>query len=413
MNENNQQMHPLFFTFLFFSMIISTRHFYNFNKQYISIINIQDLYAFFEKLYNYNYSLHSKKNPLLKEETVDAPPVTDTSTILPLPKKKYEDKYIHEVRKEKKEYVFTDEEKIELGNLFCMKKTSIVSMYEERIDELKKNLHILKKQINDLEKMTNEDFETLFYEEDEFSKEECINNKHEMWKAIEKELVELEHKVDDNEMIEKESFSYATTTVIEQKTEKLNNCFVMEYTPLGNVLMTYNSKRTSFSYYSDFTVPYRYLEVVARKFVKTFHCRPLFIDMGEELQNMENKKKEELKQETILFEKNKNASSNANNDNKDKYKEKEKEKKNVFAKLKNYNKVSGKVNTAPPPKSSIPNNVVNSEKTENILLKENANRYTYEGKISTFQMIKKVERKVVDKKYGMSFADFKKLQIKK
>jgi hypothetical protein len=356
--------------------------------------------------------LQSKKNPLLKEESSDSPPVTDTSasttTIVPVPKKKYEEKYIDEVRKEKKEYEFTDEEKMELGNLFCMKKTSIVSMYEDRLHELKKNLYILKKQIHDLEKMTNEDFETFFYEEDG-SKEECISNKHEIWKAIEKELVELEHKVDDNETIEKESFSYATNTVIEQKMDKLSNCFVMEYTPLGNVLMTYNSKRTSFSYYSDFTVPYRYLEVVARKFIKTFHCRPLFIDMDEELQNMENKKKEELKQENILLEKNKNATSNANQD--DKYKEKEK--KNVFAKLKNYNKVSGKVNTAPPPKSSIPNNVVNTEKRENVLLKENANRYTYEGKISTFQMIKKVERKVVDKKYGMTFADFKKLQIKK
>ena len=70
--------------------------------------------------------MHSKKNPLLKEESSDSPPVTNTTTILPVPKKKYEEKYIDEVRKETKEYVFTDEEKIELGNLFYMKKKSIV-----------------------------------------------------------------------------------------------------------------------------------------------------------------------------------------------------------------------------------------------------------------------------------------------
>ena len=56
---------------------------------------------------------------------------------------------------------------------------------------------------------------------------------------------------------------------------------------------------------------------------------------------------------------------------------------------------------------------MNSSQNKNLLLKENANRYTYEGKLSTFNMLKKVERKVVDKKYGMSFADFKKIKDKK
>jgi len=45
------------------------------------------------------------------------------------------------------------------------------------------------------------------------------------------------------------------------------------------------------------------------------------------------------------------------------------------------------------------------------LLKENANRYTYEGKISTFNLLKKVEKKVVDKKYGLTFSDFKKMKL--
>jgi hypothetical protein len=47
------------------------------------------------------------------------------------------------------------------------------------------------------------------------------------------------------------------------------------------------------------------------------------------------------------------------------------------------------------------------------LLKENANRYSYEGKLSNFNFLKKVDRKVVDKKYGMNFAYFKRLQDEK
>jgi hypothetical protein len=77
--------------------------------------------------------------------------------------------------------------------------------------------------------------------------------------------------------------------VIDQKIEKLKNCFVMEKTPLGNVIMTYNNSTSSFSYHSDNTIPYRYLETVARKFVKTFNCRPIFIIMDEELKKAEEK----------------------------------------------------------------------------------------------------------------------------
>ena len=43
-----------------------------------------------------------------------------------------------------------------------------------------------------------------------------------------------------------------------------------------------------------------------------------------------------------------------------------------------------------------------------ILLKDEANRFSYEGKIINFNFLKKVERKIVDKKYALSFADFKK-----
>jgi hypothetical protein len=90
-------------------------------------------------------------------------------------------------------------------------------------------------------------------------------------------------------------------------------------------------------------------------------------------------------------------------------------KKDVFAKFKNYNKESGtgKVNRGvAPPKNSIPNN--NTKKSdEKIILKENSNRYTCEGKIANFNFLKKPDRKVTDKKYAMSFADYKKWNLEK
>jgi hypothetical protein len=51
---------------------------------------------------------------------------------------------------------------------------------------------------------------------------------------------------------------------------------------------------------------------------------------------------------------------------------------------------------------------------EKQLLKENANRYTWEGRLANFSVLKKVDRKTVDKSYTLSFADFKQMsQIKK
>ena len=85
------------------------------------------------------------------------------------------------------------------------------------------------------------------------------------------------------------------------------------------------------------------------------------------------------------------------------------QKKNVFAKFKNYNKDTGK-NMAAPPKNSIPNKTIETKEDEKILLKERANRYTYEGKFANFNFLQKIEKKVFNKKLGFSFADFKKMQ---
>ena len=84
--------------------------------------------------------------------------------------------------------------------------------------------------------------------------------------------------------------------------------------------------------------------------------------------------------------------------------------------MKSYNNTSqemskmGKQNVLPAQiKANLPN--VNTTDPANMLLKENANRYTWEGRLANMNLLKKVDRKVVDKKYAMSFADFKRLKI--
>jgi hypothetical protein len=128
--------------------------------------------------------------------------------------------------------------------------------------------------------------------------------------------------------------------------------------------------------------------------------------MEEELKEYERKQeeKEKIKLETNV----------ANNN-----------KKQVFAKFKSYNTEAGtgRINKAPPPKNNIPQNRLNISKNiikidvdgkesngGKMLLKENANRFSFEGKLANFNFLKKIDRKVVDKRYAVSFAEFKKMQ---
>jgi ethanolamine utilization cobalamin adenosyltransferase len=84
-------------------------------------------------------------------------------------------------------------------------------------------------------------------------------------------------------------------------------------------------------------------------------------------------------------------------------------KKNVFAKLKKYNKIDAKPNTNPNTKTTTTNS--KKDDTDDKVLKERANRYSCEGKLANFSFLKKVDRKLVDSKYAMSFSEFKKLSM--
>jgi len=205
---------------------------------------------------------------------------------------------------------------------------------------------------------------------------------------------------------EEESREKAKNYVVNQRLDKLMNSFVLDNTPLGNVIMTYNNNKEVFEYYSDNSIPYRFLESVARKYVITYFCRPLYVDMEEELKESEKKRLEKENEEKLQKEKEKEELTN---------KAMIPIKKSVFAKFKSYNKdgwSAGKINAgAAPPKNSIPNTNTNTNNENKFLLKEKTNRYNYQGKIANFSMIKKINKKEINKKYAMTFAEFKKKMI--
>jgi hypothetical protein len=161
--------------------------------------------------------------------------------------------------------------------------------------------------------------------------------------------------------------------------DNLANNFVMEYTPNGNVIMFYDVVRETFTYYADNSIPYRYLQVLARKYVCTFNCPSLYKHTIEPIGGGESSSAPvtPITPITPLVP----ATPVA--------------KPSVYAKLKPYN-------------TTVPQKKVE----EAVIKKPVTNRYTCSGKINNMGFLKKVPRTLVDKNYSMSFADFKKQQAK-
>ena len=213
---------------------------------------------------------------------------------------------------------------------------------------------------------------------------------------------------------EEETKEEAKQHVLDKKLAGFMNNYVLESTPQGNVYMRYNSSKKSFEYFSNNTIPYRYLEPVGRKYVLTYFCKPLFIDIDDELKKAQHKRDED---DQLKKEQKEQKEQKQKDD-----KEKGINEKDIYAKLKSYNndpttaaimksknRQSGSMPLPPQIQANLPN-VNSSVAPEKMLLKENANRYTWEGRMSNLSLIKKVEKKHVDKNYEMSFADFKKMK---
>ena len=174
---------------------------------------------------------------------------------------------------------------------------------------------------------------------------------------------------------------------------------ITETTPRGDVLMYYSSKLGTFVYHSKTKeIPYNYLETVARKYVIEYNCKKLYIDIRKEYEKGLNKYKE------IKAKEDKNAADGGVNDMK------ENKKKQIFANFKTYNR-KGEVH--------------NKQKDKIYILKEQANRYSYRGRIEEYSeakvescLDKKVLENMGDKRSDeekkindIDFASFKKMNM--
>ena len=180
---------------------------------------------------------------------------------------------------------------------------------------------------------------------------------------------------------------------------RLMNTYTTETTPIGDVSMRYNASNQAFEYYSDRSIPRRYLETVGRKYVITNNCPHLFIDTESEiklalLKHTKDDEKKKAREDLQVAEKSKQ----------------------IFAKFKSYNNpksgTRSQKNKSMPMKnrSASPNTSsafqfgpINSENIS--VVQERSNKYIYIDRLSSFNPEKKAEINV-DKK-TMTFAEYK------
>ena len=336
---------------------------------------------------------------------------------------KFEDKYLEKFKSFPNDFLFNEleleEEQTEyerIKSLTEINRTNSINDIENKllkIKEIEENSDIS----NDRDKKFTENINNFginklldyFDLQEEYEDDPDYIDFEELYTDIikEKNILNTElNEIDKNTVTDNEFKEMTRKKIINKKLDNFIDNYVLENTPMGNIYMRYNNSKGSFEYFSNNTIPYRYLEPVGRKYVMTYWCKPIFVDTEEELKRSEIKYNEDLK--------------------KKEKKEKEEEEKRinnpkiVLAKMKSYNKDTKNATAIRPMKNRSSNNVLPSQikatfqninqTSEKKFLKENSNRYTWEGRLTDFCPLKKVNKNVVNKNLAMTYADFKRIQ---
>jgi hypothetical protein len=207
--------------------------------------------------------------------------------------------------------------------------------------------------------------------------------------VIDRAFDRLVPKVQSEEVCEEESERYEQKYMDEflelKNSEEQVECVdppskIHENTPSGDVIMFYDQDLESFVYYCDNkSIPYKYLETVARKYVIDNRCVANFVDLAEEIRKAVEKRDEPVAQEPSLPSQN-----------------------TVFATLKRYNQRR-------------------ENQTKGAVVTEKSNRYSWRGCLAEGKSLfvntaaspgsnAESPPQAPKKKYQMSFAEFKKKQ---
>lgn len=84
--------------------------------------------------------------------------------------------------------------------------------------------------------------------------------------------------------IDSDAFQKIEQAMIARKLNRCMNNWLYENTPAGGLFIRYSHIDEVFEYYSNNTIPYRYLDAAAMRYVVVYGCKPVYVDMNEELE---------------------------------------------------------------------------------------------------------------------------------
>ena len=165
----------------------------------------------------------------------------------------------------------------------------------------KQNLNVLQYDLNkllEIEKDTTNN--SLFDHNDIREPDKMSSNDIQMLQdSLKKEISELNNNIVKltNYVLSSEDIEkYAESYMIKLKLDNMINNYIYEQTPNGYVILRYNNSKKLFEYYSNSFISNKYLETIGKKYVCTYFCKPIFIDVDNK-ENEENEENEENKKE--------------------------------------------------------------------------------------------------------------------
>jgi hypothetical protein len=367
---------------------------YVFISQFIASFMLYNMinYVYRKNIYNINY-LKYKLNKLLADiynyfYPIKNENINENNKIIEVKeiKPKFEDKYLEKFKKMKNEFYLSEseledieKETAKLKDIFYKEKYETVDLLFKKVFEIDDILQLFEHVETNKETIQNILLKYFDLDEDDDEVDDKFLEEYREKLCCDKQKFNSEIEEENSKIIDEEQIkTKARENIINNKLDKFINNYVSEYTPLGNIFMRYNNYKKSFEYFSNNTIPYRYLEPVARKYAVTYWCKPIVYDADEHMKEIDAKSTTPNIKRSHDFTK---------------------------QPMKNRN----------TPEIFIPTNKNknNEEKHDKIIIKENANRYTWEGRIADFKPIQKIDKKTFNKKSEMTYADFKRLKNKK
>lgn len=119
------------------------------------------------------------------------------------------------------------------------------------------------------------EMQSFYYNSNNESDDDDIYD-DEYYTLLKDKIINLQSLLKNEDQIKTNALQECLTDVKSKLMESLQNNFILENTPIGNVIMVYNCKKEGFSYYSDKSISNKYLESVCKKYCIQFKCKMLF-----------------------------------------------------------------------------------------------------------------------------------------